>query len=219
MIEKIDFVEPPRLEWHNLRPFALARLPAGYAHRLEALAHQHEPAILALPVSPGWEASAQENPTGARFAHYNALLLDPAFEPLRQALRLLYRFLLESIGAPAKPRHVRSWCNIHRSGQRLGRHLHEVPYIGTFSAHAEGSTTCYGATPDAGPADWSMPHADGQLMVTVGHNHFHQVSVWTDAFRPRVTFAFDIVQLDAERAARNPCFVPLDDAVERYPAS
>lgn len=193
MSQAVDFIEPPRLHWHGLRPFALARLPQAYAHRVEAAVLRLEPVILALPVAPRWEDKAAENPTGSRYASYNAFRLDPELAPLLHAMSRLHRFFLQAIGAPSEPYEVRCWCNVHRAGQRLFRHSHHAQFIGTFSAHAEGSTTFYGPSPAADARDMALGHVDGQLMMTPGRRHFHEVSVWEDAERARVTLSFDIV--------------------------
>lgn len=187
------FLEPPRLQWHHNRPFALARLQPDYARELEALALRLEPQITSLPVSSGWESVSAENPTTARYKSYNTFLLDPRFMPLFLALRDTYRFMLQATGARAPSSYVKSWFNVHRAGQNLRRHHHKAGFIGSFAAHAEGSVTRYGGTMAPSDRDYAVDHIDGGLLVTVGHQHFHDVSTWQDPTRARVTYAFDIV--------------------------
>lgn len=187
------FIEPPRLEWHNLRPFAIARLPPDYARTLEQLALREEARIVELPVSEGWANQAGENPTGARYQSYNAFLLDSCTHTLYLALRTTYRFLLTSIGAENKPRLCQAWCNVHRAGQKLLRHSHKAQFIGYFAAHAEGTQTLFGPSAVADDRDFPIVNLDGQIVVTTGMGHFHEVTPWADETRHRVSYAFNIV--------------------------
>ena len=80
--------------------------------------------------------------------------------------------------------------------------------IGTFSACAEGSTTRYGNARDPSASDVLIEHVRGQLMVTTGQEHWHDTSIWQNVDRPRVTYAFDIV--NAKRWNRRQVFLPFD---------
>jgi hypothetical protein len=202
------FVKEPWLEWHNRRPFAFACLDPGYAHRLAELAVKLEPQILNLSVAKGWENSAAQNPTGSRYAAYNAFLLDPSLLDLFLALRATYRFLISSIQVKPQPCYLQSWFNIHRAGQNLHRHEHMARFIGSFSAHAEGSVTRWGASPVTDESDYQLENRDGLLTVTVGRKHYHEVSLWQDQDRPRVSYAFDIVDQSAWRDDR--VLIPFD---------
>lgn len=192
----VAFSTLPRLEWHGNRPFAIASLHPDYARTLEALALRMEEPIKQLPVTAGWENSAQENPTGSRYGNYNAFMLDADMLPLFLALRSLYRFLLDSIALPRRPCYLQAWFNVHRSGQRLVRHKHHAHFIGYFVAHGEGSVTRFGAWPITHESDFPVENRDGMLVVTLGKNHYHEVSHWTNPERARVSFAFDIVCTD-----------------------
>ena len=203
-----SFVEAPHVEWTAGRPFAFARLTSSYAALLENLALAKESAIKALPVTQGWEKVAEKNPTTARFSAYSAFLLSRDTHVLFFAVRETYLHLLRALDQGPAPRYIQCWYNVHRSGQALVRHHHVYPFIGTFSAHAEGSTTRYGSTPQRSESDVILDHVDGQLMITTGKDHFHETSVWGDPERPRVTFAFDILGV----AQWNPrqVFLPFD---------
>ena len=139
------FVKPPQLEWHGKRPFAVAQMQPDYATGLELLAPVLEQRILCLPVTEGWEAAASGNPTGSRYGSYNALLLDPLHTELFLGIRTTARFLREQIGLAHTPTMIQSWLNVHRAGQRLGRHSHDATLIGFFIAYGKASTTSFGA--------------------------------------------------------------------------
>jgi hypothetical protein len=175
---------------------------------LENLALAKELAIKVLPVSPGWEPIAQQNPTTARYSRYSAFLLDQTALTLFFAIRETYLHLLRALDQPSAPRFIQCWYNVHRSGQSLVRHKHPYPFIGTFSAHAEGSETRYGKTRETSESDAIFKHVDGHLMVTTGEEHYHETSVWQDSSRARVTYAFDI--LDAKRWNPDQVFLPFD---------
>jgi hypothetical protein len=64
----IPFVDLPRVDWKNGRPYAITRLSADYAKSLEALALTKEMSIKALPITPGWEDGAKTSPTTVRYA-------------------------------------------------------------------------------------------------------------------------------------------------------
>jgi len=213
--DEVVFEVAPRLEWHNLRPFAIARLPLAYARRLTDLAMEYEPVVTELPVAEGWLEKSAENPTGSRYKSYNSFALDGETELLRRALGATYGFLREQIGAPAEPVSVQSWYNVHRAGQRLHRHVHGARYIGSFCAYGEGSVTRYGASVETDESDYPLPNHDGQLLVTLGRNHYHEVSVWEDAVHPRVSYAFDIVPREEEKV--DGCYVRLDGPAGRAP--
>jgi len=204
------FAEPPHIEWFGDRPFAFSRLSREYAERLEKAAIAKEDDIKALPVSPGWETVAEINPTTARFSRYSAFLIMPVTLPLFFAIRETYWHLLEALDQKPAGRFIQCWFNIHRSGQSLPRHHHVYPFIGTFSAHAEGGETRYGNSKQESDSDAIMPHTNGQLVITTGPNHYHNTSPWTDAERPRVTYAFDIVE--AENWNTRQFFLPFDFA-------
>ena len=189
-------LELPSVEWKDGRPFATARLSEHYSHALESLALAKEDAVAKFPVSRGWENLAYKNPTTARYASYSAFLLSPATLPLFFAIRQTYRHLLQVLGEEPVPRFIQCWYNIHRCGQSLVRHKHTYPFIGTFSAHAEGSETRYGRSKETSDSDVVAKHTDGRLMVTTGQDNYHETSVWCDSGRARVTYAFDIVNHD-----------------------
>ena len=201
------FVDQPHVEWTGDRPYCCARLTADYAKRLEDLAHDRETAIKALPVDPAWKSIAKRNTTTSRFRAYSTFLLDPVTLPLFFAVRETYRHLLAELGEPPAPRFIQSWCNIHRAGQSIVCHAHAYPFIGTFSAHAEGSFTRYGHK-EPSDTDAMIEHVDGLLMVTTGPEHYHETSVWSDAQRPRVTYAFDIVNVGSWTSEQ--VFLPFD---------
>jgi len=203
-----NFAELPRVDWCEGRPFAVARLDSQYAKALEDMALAKESSVKALPISQGWEPIAEQNPTTARYASYSAFLLSPVTLPLYFAIRETYRHLLEALGQQHAPRFIQCWYNVHRGGESLIRHKHPYPFIGTFSAHSAGSYTRYGRTKEASESDAIVEHIDGQLMVTTGEDHYHETSVWQDPDRPRVTFAFDI--LNAERWNSRQVFLPFD---------
>jgi hypothetical protein len=210
-MDEVGFEVQPRLEWHNLRPFAIARLPLDYARRLTELAMRCEPAVTGLSVAEGWLERAAENPTGSRYKSYNSFELHPEMGLLLRALRETYGFLRGQIGAPRVPVSVQSWYNVHRAGQRLHRHVHEARYIGSFCAYGEGSFTRYGPSAETDESDYALPNHDGQLLVTLGRNHYHEVSVWEDEAHPRVSYAFDIVGGGEEKV--DGCYVRLEDDV------
>ncbi len=150
MSQEFEFLEPPRVEWHHNRPFAVARLPLRYAQTMARLALEREAEIAALPSSEGWsDLDAAENPTGSRYKSYNALTLSRDGLFLFLALRQTYRQLLESSGVKSHMTEVQAWLNIHRSGQRLRRHLHNCQFIGSFIARGERTRTAYGSSPRA----------------------------------------------------------------------
>ena len=209
MSKSIDvFVEKPRIEWAGDRPFAFSRLTDQYADALEKLAVAKESEVQSLPVDPGWEKIADTNPTTSRYSSYSAFLLSPLTLPLFFAIRETYRHLLEELGKKSSPRFIQCWYNIHRIGNSLVRHKHPYAFIGTFSAYAEGSVTRYGHSRDPDESDVVIDHARGQLLVTTGQEHWHDTSIWHNPNRPRVTYAFDIV--DAERWNRRQVFLPFD---------
>jgi hypothetical protein len=90
----------------------------------------------------------------------------------------------------------------------LVRHKHNYPFIGTFSAHATNSETRYGRTRETSDTDVKVGHVAGQLMVTSGEDNYHETSVWLDANRARVTYAFDIVNYDQWNSRH--FFLPFD---------
>jgi len=202
------FAEQPRVEWRDGRPFATTRLDPEYAQELEQLALDREKDITALPISGEWHPIAHKNPTTARFSNYSSFLLSPATLPLFFAIRATYRRLLEEMGEKPQPRFIQCWYNIHRCGNSLVRHKHNYPFIGTFSAHSRGSETRYGRSQETSDSDAVLQHIDGQLMVTTGDNNYHETSVWLDATRPRVTYAFDIVNRDQWKQGQ--IFLPFD---------
>ena len=202
------FVELPHVDWKDGRPFAISRLSSKYASLLEDLALSKENVIKALPVAPGWERFVEKNPTTARYSSYSVFHLSPNTLPLFFAIRETYLHLLGALGQNTAPRFIQCWYNIHRAGESLGRHKHPYSFIGTFSAHAEGSETRYGNTKETSESDLIVKHVAGQLMVTTGAEHYHETSVWGDASRARVTYAFDI--LDAERWNPRQVFLPFD---------
>jgi hypothetical protein len=203
-------VEAPCVEWHNQRPFAISRLSETYAGVLEKMALSKEEAIKALPVSPGWETAADQNPTTARFSRYSAFLISPATLPLFFAIRETYLHLLRALDQRSEARFIQCWYNVHRSGQSLVRHKHVYPFIGTFSAYADGSETRYGNAKAPSDADYRMTHVTGRLIMTTGTDHYHDTSAWQNPDRARVTFAFDIV--NAKDWNTNQYFLPFDFA-------
>lgn len=208
----IDFTVKPRMEWHSKRPFAIARLPVDYAHDLARLALEREEQIKELPVSRGWEHREADNPTGSRYQAYNAFLLSAQCLPLYFALRATLSFFLRELRMAETFTTVTSWYNVHREGQRLQRHLHEAPFIGSFIAWGEGSTTTYGPYPKSSPYDHAFSNVDGHLLVTLGPRHHHEVSVWHDPDHPRVSYAFDIHKYDTiphDRYPHGRPFIPL----------
>ena len=192
MTDTSFFEQLPRLEWHNQRPFVFARLPVAYARLLEQLALDYEAQVKALPVARGWEELAAENPTGARYTSYNTFLLDDRYFLLFHALQHCYRHLLQQTKTQMGPCYLKSWFNVHRAGERLVRHQHQAPFIGSFCARGEGSTTGYGHSAHSNQDDYQVENIDGQLLVTLGPRHFHEVSLWQDPERARVSYAFDI---------------------------
>ena len=202
------FVEEPHVTWFKDRPFAFSRLTDQYADALEALAIAKESEIESLPVDPGWEPIADRNPTTSRYSSYSAFLLSPLTLPLFFAIRATYRQLLRELDQQPAPRFIQCWYNIHRAGASLVRHKHPYAFIGTFSAYADGSVTRYGNSRDPGESDVVIDHARGQLLVTTGEEHWHDTSIWHNPDRPRVTYAFDIV--DAGRWRRRQVFLPFD---------
>jgi hypothetical protein len=202
------FVEPPRVDWKDGRPFAVSRLSTEYANLLETLALSKENVIKERPVSPGWEPIADRNPTTARYSSYSVFLLSQTTLILFFAIRETYRHLLRELDQQPTPRFIQCWYNIHRVGDSLVRHKHPYPFIGTFSAHAEDSVTRYGKTRETSDSDVIVEHATGQVMVTTGAEHYHETSAWHDSNRARVTYAFDI--LGPERWNSNQVFLPFD---------
>ena len=202
------FVELPHVDWKAGRPFATSRLNPRYASTLENLALTKESAIKALPISPGWEPIADKNPTTARYSSYSVFLISPLTLPLFFAIRETYLHLLQALDQQPAPRFIQCWYNVHRGGESLVRHKHPYPFIGTSSAHATGSETRYGRTRQTDESDVIVKHVAGQLMVTTGEEHYHETSVWRDPDRPRVTYAFDI--LNAERWNSGQVFLPFD---------
>jgi hypothetical protein len=162
-----------------------------------------------LPVARGWEPLAAMSPTGSRYSSYNVFLLDPNYLALFGALQTTYRFFLQSTGLRSKPRFLQSWFNVHRYGQNLHRHLHDATLIGTVAARTEGSVTSYGPSPTADETDYRLPLLDGQLIVTTGRLHYHEVSVWHDEQNPRISYAFDIVE--AKDWSSSQVLIPFDD--------
>jgi hypothetical protein len=210
MVSKLadHFVDLPHVEWEDGRPFAISRLSEEYANILEELALAKENAIKTLPISPGWEPIAKNNPTTARYSSYSAFLLSPVTLPLFFAIRETYRQLLQALRQEPAPRFIQCWYNVHRVEEALVRHKHPYPFIGTFSAHAEGSETRYGKTRETSASDVIVPHVRGQLMVTTGAENYHETSVWRDPTRARVTYAFDI--LGPEQWNSRQIFLPFD---------
>jgi hypothetical protein len=214
-------VEKPHIEWSGDRPFAFSRLTEQYANALEKLALEKEAEITSLPVNQGWETVADRNPTTSRFGSYSAFLLSPLTLPLFFAIQELYRFLLQELDQKPAPRFIQCWYNIHRIGDSLVRHKHVYPFIGTFSACAEGSVTRYGRSKEPDPSDALIEHVRGLLMVTTGLEHWHDTSPWQNPDRARVTFAFDVV--DVSQWNPRQIFLPFDNAgaaadqIERSP--
>ena len=202
------FVEAPSVEWIGDRPFAFACMHEEYAQALEQLAIEKEAEIRSLPPDPEWQNHADSHPTTARYSQYSAFLLSPSTLPLYFAIRETYSQLLRELDQEHSPRFVQCWYNVHRRGEALFRHKHIYPFIGTFSAFSQGSATRYGNTPEASDDDVLIPHVNGQLMVTTGLDHWHEVSHWRNAERPRVTFAFDIANADQWVSSQR--FLPFD---------
>jgi hypothetical protein len=201
-------VEQPHVEWGNNRPFAFSRLSDEYAKALEDLALAKEQLIKTLPVTKGWETGAEKSPTTARFASFSAFHLSPITLPLYFAIHETYRHLLQAIDQKPTARFIQCWYNIHRSGASLVRHCHAYPFIGTFSAYADGSLTQYGNAKELSGEDVVIEHVPGQLVITTGPNHYHHTSTWNDPDRARVTYAFDI--LGANQWNSNQIFLPFD---------
>lgn len=202
------FVENPRLEWHNNMPFVLAKLDKGYAHFLADLALEYEPHILTLPVHPKWARLMEQNPTGSRYSSYNTFLLHSSYMPLFGALKKTYDFYLEALQKSRRPTYLQSWLNIHRKNQKLSRHQHQAPVIGSFLARAEGSTTRYGLSKEISTDDQIFSNEDGVLLMTSGPGHYHEVSTWQNQDKPRVSYAFDIVDAVAWRSDK--VLIPFD---------
>jgi hypothetical protein len=195
------FIEAPRIEWFGVIPFAFARLDMQYARSLEASAHRHLKMIDSLPSTPGGPDPSL-NFTGARYASYNVFLLGPEFLPLFHAIHRTYRALLDAIESEPVGRFIKCWFNITDSTVGMDRHSHSAPFIGTFAARAEGTTTSFGMQPQATEDDVVVENLDGQLLLTIGMNHFHGVSKRNDVLGKRVTYAFDIVSADQWRSDR-----------------
>ncbi len=189
-------------------PFRFSHLSPEYSDELEKLAAAKEDDIKSLPVDSGWLKIAEKNPTTARYSSYSVFLLSPRTLPLFFAVRETYWHLLRELGQKPAPRYIQSWYNIHRGVKSLVRHKHPYPFIGTFSAHAEGSTTRYGNSREPSDTDVLVNHVDGMLMVTTGAEHWHDTSLWPDPDRARVTYAFDIV--DASHWNPRQVFLPFD---------
>lgn len=147
-------------------------------------------------------------PYGSRFAGYNIFLLDSAFLPLFWAMKATYRTLMEAMELERRTCCIRGWFNIQQAGERIGRHLHQAKFIGTFAARAEGSDTRFGLTEKAHEDDVVIPNKDGQLLMTFGLNHYHETSEWERTDVPRVTYATDIVP--AEQWSAKTLQVPFD---------
>lgn len=194
------------------RPFAFSNLGPRYARILETVALQNEQRVRALPVSPGWERVAEQNPTTARYRSYCGFLLNRATLELYFAIRESYLALLGHLGMSRAPRFIQCWYNVHRAGEKLARHTHPYPFIGTFSAHSEGSHTRYGESPEASSEDVVLDHTNGQLLLTTGPGHFHETSLWSDPDRARVTFAFDIAELHQWNESQ--IFLPFDSGTD-----
>lgn len=209
MSDQHRWLEPPRVEWQGARPFVYARLEQEYARRLEYLAHQYTPSILQLP---GVHSAAAEaaSPTASRYPSYNVFLLDEQYTPLLSAIRDCYRVLVKIIDGERQERFIKSWFNVTTAGHSISRHRHRAVFIGTFSARAEGSQTRFGLSPETNEADHIVENRDGQLLLTTGMNHYHEVSSWQDQSRPRVTYAFDVINASQWRADR--VQVPFDGA-------
>jgi hypothetical protein len=204
------FIELPHVEWHGAIPFAYARLSEEYAHCLELSAHRHLDVVSPLPTSTIGAPDPATNAPAARYASYNVFLLGPEFLPLFVAIHRTYRTLLQAMGSAPIERFIKCWYNITSTGTAMPRHQHRAPIIGTFAARAEGSTTSFGMQSQATVDDLAVANRDGQLILTVGMNHFHQVSTWRDESTDRVTYAFDIIGHDQWRADR--VQVPFDNS-------
>jgi hypothetical protein len=205
------FVEAPYVEWRGLRPFAFARLSPSYAGQLAELAHRLAPDLAQL--EPKAEMLPWAGPFGARFSRYNIFLLDSAYHPLFVALRSTYRALIEATKVERRARFLRAWLNIHQAGESIARHLHDAPFIGTFAAHAEGTSTRYGHTRERSDDDVEIPNIDGQLTVTLGKLHYHETTVWERSDSARVTYAFDIIGEEGWNPKR--VQIPFDHARQR----
>lgn len=208
MDARYELVEKPQVEWNGNRPFVHSRMSDEYAMLLEDLALKKEAEIRALPVTKGWEPVAESNPTTARFSAYSVFHLSPDTLPLFFAIRETYRYLLEAMGQQPEPRFIQCWYNVHRVGQNIPRHSHTYPFIGVFSANAKGSVTRYGETRDDSEQDVFVEHAPGQVFLTTGPGHYHTTSPWHDPERPRVTYAFDII--NAKQWNHRQVFLPFD---------
>jgi hypothetical protein len=200
------FVEPPRVEWHRGRPFAFSRLPEDYARRLEALAHNLAPRLEALDAAP--EMLNWAGPYGARFNRYNIFLLDAAYLPLFWAMRATYRTLIEAMRLERRSCCARGWLNIQQAGERIGPHLHEAKFVGTFAARAQGSDTRFTLLEDKMEDGVIIPNVDGQLLLTFGAHHRHDTTEWQRTDVARVTYAIDI--LAADKWSANNIQVPFD---------
>jgi len=203
-----QLIERPHIEWGNNRPFAFSRLSDDYARALEQLALAKEPFVQTLPVTKGWERGVEESPTTARFASFSVFHLSPITLPLYFAIRETYRHLLGALEQEPTARFIQCWYNIHRSGASLVRHCHVYPFIGTFSAYADGSLTQYGNAKELSVGDVVIEHVPGQLVITTGPGHYHHTSTWKNPDRARVTYAFDI--LGANHWNPNQIFLPFD---------
>jgi len=199
------FEEFPRIEYHR-RPFAFARLRDDYARELAHVAERIAPDLDGLPPQEGMLGWA--GPYGARFSRYNLFLLDPAFDRLLVAVRATYRVLREAMRMEPRPQLIYAWQNIHREGERIGRHLHHAAFIGTLAARAEGSETRFGLSRERSDDDFVVPNRDGQLILTLGQLHYHETTPWPRRDAARVTFAFDIVRRKGED--HHPLQLPFD---------
>lgn len=201
-----SFAEPPRVEWHRGRPFAFSRLPEDYARRLEAVAHELAPRVAALESAPGmlpWAGTY-----GARFAYYNIFQLHPACLPLFWSMKATYLALIEAMGVERRSSCARGWFNIQRAGERIGPHVHEAKFVGTFAARAEGSDTRFALVEDRMEDGVVIPNVDGQLLLTFGAHHCHDTTEWQRTDVARVTYAIDI--LPAEKWSGSHVQVPFD---------
>jgi hypothetical protein len=208
MKRPLAFVEPPRVEWHRGRPFAFARLPEDYARTLEKLAHELAPKLDALEAKPNMLPWA--GPYGARFTGYNIFLLDPACLPLFWAMKATYRALIEAMKLERRSCCARAWLNIQQVGERIGPHLHDAKFVGTFAARAEGSDTRFALGDEPIEDGVIIPNVDGQLVLTFGLRHRHDTTEWRRRDVARVTYAVDIRSDDAwsEKAVQVPFDAP-----------
>ena len=62
--------------------------------------------------------------------------------------------------------------------------------------------TRFGTSPTTSGDDLEVVNVDGQLLLTVGMGHFHEVAPWADDTLDRVTYAFDIIGVDSWRSDR-----------------